>query len=42
MNSTTTKTKNTVEAINSRINETEEGINELESRMVEITAKEWN
>ena len=34
--------KNTLEGINSRINEAEEQINEPEDRMVEITAKEKN
>ena len=33
---------NTVERINSRITEAEEWINDLEDRMVEITAVEWN
>ena len=34
--------KNTLERINSRINEAEEQISELEDRMVEITAAEQN
>ena len=34
--------KNTLEGINSRITEAEGQINELEDRMVEITAKEKN
>ena len=33
---------NTLEGINSRITETEEKINDLEDRMVEITATEQN
>ena len=32
--------KNTLEGINSRINEAEKWINELEDRVVEITAEE--
>ena len=35
-----TEMKNTLEGINSRITETEEQINDLEDRMVEITATE--
>ena len=34
--------KNTLEGINSRISETEERINELEDKMVEITSEEQN
>ena len=34
--------KNTLEGINSKITETEEQINDLEDRMVEITATEQN
>ena len=34
--------KNTLEGINSRINEAEEWISELEDRMMEITAMEQN
>ena len=34
--------KNTLEGINSRINEAEERISELENRVVEITAAEQN
>ena len=37
-----TEMKNTLEGINSRITETEEQINDLEDRMVEITAREQN
>ena len=33
---------NTLEGIHSRITEAEEWINDLEERMVEITATEWN
>ena len=33
---------NTLEGINSRISEAEEWINDLENRMVEITAAEQN
>ena len=36
------ETNNTLEWINSRITETEEQINDLEDRMVEITAAEQN
>ena len=42
MNNKITEMKNTQEGINSRITETEERISELESRKVEITAKEQN
>ena len=42
MNNTITKMKNTLEGINSRINEAEEGISELEDRMLEICAAEQN
>ena len=41
-NSTVTKIKNTLEGINSRISEAEEGISELEDKMVEITSEEQN
>ena len=34
--------KNTLEGINSKINEAEEWISELEDRMVELTAVEQN
>ena len=37
-----TEMNNTLEGINSRISEAEEWINDLEERMVEITATEWN
>ena len=40
MNNTITEMKNTVEGINSRINEVVEQIRELENRLVEITAAE--
>ena len=39
---TITEMKNTLEGINSRINEAEEWISELEDRVVEITAAEQN
>ena len=42
MNNTITEMKNTLEGINSRKNEAEEWISELEDRMVEITATEQN
>ena len=42
MNNTITEMKNTPEGINSRITEAEEGISDLEDRMVEITAIEQN
>ena len=42
MNNTISEIKNTLEAINSRITEAEEWINELEDKMVEITAREQN
>ena len=41
-NSTITEIKNTLEGINSRISEAEEGISELEDKMVEIIAEEQN
>ena len=41
MNNTVTEMKNTLEGINSRINEAEQ-ISELEDRLVEITAAEQN
>ena len=37
-----TEMNNTLEGINSRISEAEEWINDLENRMVEITAAEQN
>ena len=37
-----TEMKNTLEGINSKITETEEQINDLEDRMVEIIATEQN
>ena len=40
MNNKTTERKNTLEGINSRINEAEECISEVEDRMVEIIATE--
>ena len=42
MNYTTMEMKNTLQGIHSRITEAEEQISELEDRMVEITAEEWN
>ena len=42
MNNTINETKNSPEGINSRITEAEEWINDLEDRMVEITAAEQN
>ena len=42
MSNIITEMKNTVEGINSRINEAEEQISELEERLVEITAAEQN
>ena len=42
MNNTITEMKNTLEGINSRINEAEEHISDLEDRMVEFTAAEQN
>ena len=42
MNNTITERKNTLEGINSRITEAEEWISDLEDRMVEFTATEWN
>ena len=42
MNNTITEMRNILEVINSRITETEEGISELEDRVVEITATEQN
>ena len=42
MNNTIIEIKNILEGTNSRITQAEEWINELEDRMVEITAKEWN
>ena len=40
MNNTIIEIKNTLEGTNSRITEAEEQINELEYRMVKITAEE--
>ena len=42
MNNTITEMKNTLEGINSRINEAEEGISELEDRLVEIIVTKQN
>ena len=42
MNNKTTKMKNTLEGINSRITEAEEQISDLEDKIVEITAEEQN
>ena len=42
MKNTKTAVKNTLEGLNSRINEAEEQISELEGRLVEITAVEQN
>ena len=42
MNNTIVEMKNTQKGINSRINEAEEWISELEDRMMEITAVEQN
>ena len=42
MNNTMTEIKNTVDGIKSRITEAEELINELEDRMMKITAEEQN
>ena len=42
MNNTRTEMKTTLEGINNRITEAEEGINDLEDRMVEFTAMEQN
>ena len=42
MSNTVTEMKNTLEGINSSINEVEEWISELQDRMVEITAVEQN
>ena len=42
MNSTIIEMKNTLEGLNSRINEAEEQISELEDRLVEITAVKQN
>lgn len=38
MKNTVTEMKNTLEGINSKLNDTEEWINKLEDRVVEITA----
>ena len=40
VNNTTTKIKNTLEGINSRLSEAEEWVSELEDRIAEITAEE--
>ena len=42
MNNTVTEIKTTLVGINSRVTEAEEGINELEDKMVELTASEQN
>ena len=42
MNNTITEMKNTLEGINSRITEAEEGISDMEDRTVEFTATEQN
>ena len=42
INNTITEMKNTREVINSRINEAEEWISDLDDRRVEITATEQN
>ena len=42
MSNTITELKTTLEGINSRITEAEEQINDLEDRIVEITATEQN
>ena len=42
MNNIITEIKNTQEGANSRINEAEERISEMEVRVVEITAEEQN
>ena len=42
MNDTICEMKNTLEGINSRINEAEEQVNELEDILVENTAAEQN
>ena len=42
MNNTITKTKNSLEGINSRITEAEEWISDLEAKIVEITIAEQN
>ena len=42
MNNTITEMKNTLEGFNSTITEAEECINDLEYRMVEISAAEQN
>ena len=42
MNNTVTEIKTTLVGINSRVTEAEEGINELEDKMVEFTASEQN
>ena len=42
MSNTKSEMKNTLEGINSRINESEEQISELEDKVVEITSTEQN
>ena len=42
MNNTITEMRTTLEGINSRITEAEEGISDLEDRMVEFTTAEQN
>ena len=42
MTKTITEMKNTLKGINSRVTEAEEWINDLEARMLEITAAEQN
>ena len=42
MNNTINEIKNSIEGINSRITEAEEQINDLEDKIVEITATEQN
>ena len=42
MNDTITEIKNTLEGIKSRISAAEEGISQLEDKVVEITAEEQN
>ena len=42
MNNTITEMKNTLEGINNRIIVAEEWISELEHKMMEIFAEEWN
>ena len=42
MHNTTTEIKNTLEGINSRITDSEEGISDMEDRIMEFTAMEQN